>query len=105
MRVPEPQFRASQLCRVLGSPVSFGLAAVLLDRGPLSLTQLVRVARRSKSVTCYHLSKLRLAQIVRYENRDGETLYWIKYPGQLRPLLAALDVFVDFAARARHRGD
>ena len=100
MRVPENRFRASQACRILGSPIAFNLAATLLDQGPLSLTRLVGLARRGKPTTCYHLSRLRLAQIVRYETRSGETVYWIKHPRQVRSLLDALDGFISAAGRA-----
>lgn len=94
MRVVEQGFRGSQICRVLGSPIAFGLTTLLLERGPLSLTDLSRHSRRSKPATLYYLNRLRFAHIIRYESRRGETLYWIKYGDALRRLLESLDAYV-----------
>jgi hypothetical protein len=105
MRVREHRFRASQVCRVLGSPISYNLACLILRQGPVSLSTLQQQARRSKATTCYHLTKLRLAQIVRYETRQGETVYWIKYPEEVRRLLDALDTFVDRAGQRLREDD
>lgn len=102
MRIIEHRFRASQVCRVLGSPIAFGMATLLLERGPLSLTELARPTRRSKPATCYYLNRMRLAHLIRYESRDGETVYWIKYPAEVRALLVDLAAFVHRAVARLH---
>ena len=99
MRVQENRFRASQVCRILGSPIACALTLLLLDSGPLTLSKLVRHSRRSKQTTCYHLSRLRLVHLVRYETLGSETRYWIKYPDEVRRLVQALEGFVSRATR------
>lgn len=99
MRVQELQFRASQTCRVLGYPIPFAIVRLLLDRGPLTLQDIRPKARRSKQDLCHHLTRLRLAQIVRYERQGRETRYWIKYPDEVRRLVDSAQALAERAGR------
>ena len=99
MRVVERKFRGSVVCRVLGYPVSYGMVKLLLERGAMNLEDLATAARRAKSTTCTHLTKLRLANIVRYEKKGLETLYWVKYRNEVRRILRACESLVRRASR------
>lgn len=69
MRIAEKKFRGSQVCRVLSYPIVYAITKMLLEKGPLTLDDIVKAVGRSKPTVCNHLAKLRLANIVRYEPR------------------------------------
>lgn len=43
----EVTYRASRICRTLGSPIVFGIVTALLERGILTPGELARSLRRS----------------------------------------------------------
>jgi DNA-binding transcriptional regulator GbsR (MarR family) len=75
MKIIERKFRGSQLCRVLSYPIAYAIARLLLERGSMTLDEIVKEVRRSKPTVCNHLAKLKLANIVRYEKKWRETKY------------------------------
>jgi predicted transcriptional regulator len=87
MQVIEKKFRGSMICRVLGYPISYGIVQLLLKKGKLELDTIAAHVKRSKQATCSQLTKLRLANIVRYDKKGLCTVYWIKYPKEVRQLL------------------
>lgn len=91
MEIVERKFRGSQIWRALRSPVAYGIVCFLLEKGDASLDEIARVAKRSKSATCVHLSKLRLANIVRCDTKGRKTRYWIKYPKEVRSLIRSAE--------------
>jgi len=99
MRVVEGRFRGSLVCRVLGYPVSYGIVKLLLDKGAMNLRDIAGKAKRSKSTTCTHLTKLRLANIVRYERKGAETFYWVKYRYEVETILRACESLVRRASQ------
>jgi hypothetical protein len=52
------------------------------------------MVKRTKSTVCFHLTKLRLANIIRYEKKGKETIYWIKYPKEVSAIMDACEIFV-----------
>ncbi len=99
MRVVERRFRGSVVCRVLGYPVSYGIVKLLLGKGAMSLRDIAAAANRSQSTTCTHLTKLRLANIVRYEKKGARTFYWIKYRYEVETILRACESLVRRASQ------
>jgi DNA-binding transcriptional regulator GbsR (MarR family) len=95
MKIVERKFRGSQLCRVLSYPIAYAIARLLLERGSMTLDEIVKEVRRSKPTVCNHLAKLKLANIVRYEKKWRETKYWIKYPEVLSEFMAICDKVID----------
>jgi len=99
MRVTEKRFRGSMICRVLGYPISYGIVKLLLERGKLDLDNIAAHVKRSRQATCSQLTKLRLANIVRYDKKGRNTSYWIKYPKEVRQLLDNCETLVQRISR------
>ena len=95
MQIVEKKFRGSQICRVLSYPISFAIAKMLLERGSMSFDEIVKEVGRAKPTVCNHLSKLKLANIVRYDKKWRQTTYWIKYPEEVSELMSACEQLVD----------
>jgi len=91
MKIVEKKFRGSQLCRVLSYPIAYAIARLLLEGGPLDLDDIVKEVKRSKSTVCHHLSKLRLANVIRFDKARRITKYWVKYPEELKYFFKACD--------------
>ena len=94
MRIVEKRFRGSQICRVLGYPISYGIVSILLENRKMNLKEIAKNVERSKPAVCFQLTKLRMANIVRYEKRGKETIYWIKYPKEVKELLDVCESLV-----------
>ncbi len=94
MRIVEKRFRGSQICRVLSYPISYAITKLLLDKGSMSFNEIVNEVGRTKSTVCTHLSKLRLANIVRFEKNGRLTAYWIKYPEEVRQFMTGCENLV-----------
>jgi predicted transcriptional regulator len=99
MKIVEKRFRGSIICRVLGYPISYGIVKLLLQNGKMELGEIATRVERSKQATCSQLTKLRLANIVRYEKKRNATMYWIKYPRETEQLLSACEVMVQRISR------
>jgi predicted transcriptional regulator len=83
MKILERKFRGSVICRIFGYPITYAIVKLLLEKGPKDLDEIVNEVKRAKNTVCEHLSKLRLVNIVRYEKKQGKTVYFIKYPNEL----------------------
>jgi predicted transcriptional regulator len=94
MEIVEKKYRGSVICRVLGYPISYAIVKMLLERRAMGFADIVHAVKRSKSTVCGHLTKLRLAHVVRYEKNGRETRYWIKYPKYVRVILDACESMV-----------
>jgi len=94
MKVIEKKFRGSMLCRAISYPISYGIVKMLLEKGRLSFKEIASNVKRTKSVVCFHLTKLRMANIIRYEKKGKETTYWIKYPKEVAAIMTAIESMV-----------
>lgn len=83
MKILEKKYRGSLICRSLGYPITYAIAKMLLDEGPMELDEITNRVRRNKSTVCRHLANLRTNHIVRYDKKNKKTIYWIKYPQEL----------------------
>jgi len=88
-------YRESRIAKALGEPPKLAIVNLLLNRGPLTLSEIANSIHRSKTTTCYHLSKLKSLDIIRYETKENGVCYWIKYEKELRDILKALTKFVN----------
>jgi predicted transcriptional regulator len=95
MRIQEKRFRGSQVCRVLSYPIAYGIAKMLLERGSMTLDELVKEVRRTKPTVCNHLAKLKLANIVRFEKDGRRTTYRIKYSNEVTEFMRACEKLVE----------
>ncbi len=99
MKIVEKRFRGSQLCKVLSYPITYAIVRLLLEKGPMDLDTLVKAVERKKSTVCSHLTKLRLANIVRFERGWRKTIYFIKYPDEIKEFLNACEKTVERITR------
>ncbi len=86
----ETKYRESRICRLLGNPVIYQLVVLLDDGGPMTPSNLAKLAGRSVQTVSGHLAKLRAADIVRYDTAGKEVRYWLKHRGETRALLKLL---------------
>ncbi|MGD8979652.1 MAG: ArsR family transcriptional regulator [candidate division WOR-3 bacterium] len=84
-KMPETQYRASRMCRVLGNPTAYQIVRALgrSSKTPSELASAVGVSIPSVSVT---LRTLRNIDVVRYEPRAKRRVYWVKDAAVLRVL-------------------
>ncbi|KPJ74154.1 hypothetical protein AMJ52_01740 [candidate division TA06 bacterium DG_78] len=94
MQIVEKRFRGSLICRVLGYPISYAIVKMMLEHGQLCLNDIVKEVKRSKSTVCFHLTKLRMNNVVRYEKKGNVTIYWIKYPKEVNAIMDACESMV-----------
>ncbi len=99
MEVVEKRFRGSLVCRALSYPISYGIVKMLLENDKMRFSEIQKHVKRTKSTVCFHLTKLRLAHIIRYEKRNKETIYWIKYPKEISAIMDACESFVKRTAQ------
>ncbi len=95
-------YRESRVARALGEPAKFAIISLLLKQGTLTLSEIAKLIHRSKTTTCYHLSKLKSLEIVRYETKEEGVNYWIKYENELRDIMKSLTEFVNRSLKGIH---
>jgi DNA-binding transcriptional ArsR family regulator len=91
MKILERRFRGSVMCRTLGYPITYSIAKLLLEKGPMELGDVTRRVGRTKPTVCGHLAKLRMANLVRFEKTGFKTYYWVKYVKETRRCLEACE--------------
>ncbi|OGC38827.1 hypothetical protein A2Y85_05320 [candidate division WOR-3 bacterium RBG_13_43_14] len=92
-------YRQSRIAKALGQPAKYSIIDFLLNSGPTSLDRLSKAIHRSKTTTCYHLSKLKSLELVRYETKTSGVIYWIKYEPELRGIIQALESYIKRAMK------
>jgi transcription initiation factor IIE alpha subunit len=103
MRIVEKKFRGSVICRVMGYPISYGIVKLLMEKGEMDLDTISRLVKRSKAAVCFQLTKLRLANIIRYERKGKHTHYWVKYPVEMKKIFHSCDLLVSRTSRRLNR--
>lgn len=99
----ERDYRESRLCRILGNPTAYRILVLLLDGSRRTPTEIAGVMGRARVTVSLTLRLLRNAEFVRYERKGREALYWVKYPSEVRALVASLRGFVTRANRRLQR--
>jgi len=91
-KMPETQYRASRVCRVIGNPTAYHAIKILSTgkRTPSELAKEIGVSIQTMSDT---LRNLRNIDVVRYEPSFNERVYWLKDPAVLE-ILDKLERFV-----------
>jgi DNA-binding transcriptional regulator GbsR (MarR family) len=105
MKIIEKKYRGSVVCRVLGYPITYAIVKELLERGPMELDDIVKIVRRAKNTVCTHLSKLKMANIVRFDKKQKRTVYWIKYPPDVSGFFDACEKLVKRTTERIDRDD
>lgn len=95
MKIIEKKYRGSVICRTLGYPITYAIVKLLLAKGPLELDDIVAEVKRAKNTVCGHLNKLKLANIARYEKKQGKTIYLVKYSKELKAFLDTCERLVE----------
>ncbi|MGB9613790.1 MAG: ArsR/SmtB family transcription factor [Candidatus Margulisiibacteriota bacterium] len=78
MDMPETEYRASRLCRVLANPKTYAILKVLAKRKFATPSDFVRILKRTKSTISDHLRNLRNLDLISYQRRGREVVYWLK---------------------------
>lgn len=83
--MPETQYRASRVCRILGNPTAYQIIRTLgrARKTPSELASAIGVSIQTISLT---LRTLRNIDIVRYEPKLNQRVYWLKDAAVLRVL-------------------
>ncbi len=83
-KMPETEYRASRICRVLGNPTAYQIVKFLIakrSRGissgmrPTDIAQELGLSLPLVSTT---LGTLRNVDLVRYETKGNAKIYWLK---------------------------
>jgi len=76
-KIPENRYRASRICRALGNPTAYEILTLLRDekKTPEELANLLGVSVATISQV---LRVLRNLDLVRYEVKWRQHIYWIK---------------------------
>jgi len=87
-QLPETDYRASRLCRVLGNPTAYQILKILIKshRTPSELSDEIGLSLKTISDT---LRNLRQVDLLRYDTQGKNKVYFLKDPsiaGILRDL-------------------
>ncbi len=76
-KMSETEYRASRVCRILGNPTAYHILKMLIGKEmtPKEIALKMGISESLASVT---LRNLRNIDVVRYETRWKEKIYWIK---------------------------
>ncbi|MCK4252544.1 winged helix-turn-helix transcriptional regulator [candidate division WOR-3 bacterium] len=76
-KMPETDYRASRFCRVLGNPTAYQILKLLVKSRmtPTELSKKIGLSLKTISDT---LRNLRQINLVRYETRDKNKIYFLK---------------------------
>jgi DNA-binding transcriptional ArsR family regulator len=77
-KIPELRYRASRICRVLGNPTAYEILH-LLKRDKRTPDQLAKILGKSIPTISQVLRSLRNLDLVRYEVKWRERIYWLKF--------------------------
>ena len=94
----EDSYRQSRLCRLLGNPVAFAVVELLAENQELTPSEIAGAVGRSVQRVSTVLGALRLAEVVRYDTDGKRNRYRLKYPREVRNVLASLFRFVQTAS-------
>jgi transcription initiation factor IIE alpha subunit len=76
--MPETEYRASRVCRILGNPTAYQVIKALFT-GTKTPTELAKEFGLSLQTISDALAKLRNIDLVRYEVKANERTYWLKH--------------------------
>lgn len=76
-KMPETEYRASRVCRILGNPTAYQVIKSLFKRAKMP-TELARELGLSVQTISDVLAKLRNIDLVRYEVKSDKRIYWLK---------------------------
>jgi len=85
-KVPETDYRASRICRVLGNPTAYQIIKLLSKQAkrPMELASELGVSIQTVSDA---LGKLRNIDLVRYEVKADGRKYWLKHRAIIKILM------------------
>jgi len=91
-KMPETQYRASRVCRILGNPTAYQIIRSLShgEKTPSMLAAEIDVSIPTVSDTLRNLCNI---DVVRYETKLNERIYWLK-DATVVEILDRLDAFV-----------
>lgn len=92
--MPEKWYRASRICRALANPKAYAVLKLLSQEKMLTPSQLARRLHRHPNTISSILRHLRNLDLVRYQRRGRESVYWVKEK-QLFRVLASLERLVE----------
>lgn len=90
----EAHYRVSRMMKTFGNPKAYSLARLLLDRGPMTVDEMVRLLHRSQTAVSKILRPLRDLEIVRYQRKGNTVIYTLKAPETLREILRRCEAYV-----------
>jgi len=86
-KMAETEYRASRICRILGNPTAYQIIKCLFkkSRNPTELATELGLSVQTISIA---LAKLRNVDLVRYEVKINERIYWLKHKALIHILLS-----------------
>ena len=89
----EKEYRASRVCRVIGNPTAYRIIKILgkSEMTPSQLSKKLKLSIFNVSNTLRHLREI---DVVRYETKKNEKVYWLKEPTILK-ILSELEKYTE----------
>ena len=76
-KMPETEYRASRICRILGNPTAYKIIKVL-SKSKKSPSELAEEIGLSLPLVSFTLRTLRNIDLVRYDTKGNNKVYWLK---------------------------
>ncbi|MEO0122452.1 MAG: ArsR family transcriptional regulator [candidate division WOR-3 bacterium] len=76
-KIPEIRYMASRICRVLANPTAYEILHIL-KKGAKTMIELGEILGLHISTVSHVLKSLRQLDLVRYDVKFRERIYWIK---------------------------
>ena len=104
-KMPETEYRASRICRVLGNPTAYQIIKLLIAKRSHDIgsgmrpTDIAQELGLSLPLTSTTLRTLRNIDLARYDTKGNVKIYWIKEDA-LSEICTGLETLV---GRLRHK--
>lgn len=76
--MPETEYRASRICRVLGNPTAYQIIKLLIISGKKQPAEIADELGLTLTLVSYTLRTLRNVDLVRYDINKNKKVYWLK---------------------------
>ncbi len=95
-QLSETEYRSSRVCRVLGNPTAYQILKIL-TKGRKTVSEIADIIGLSVKTISYTLKTLRQVDLVRYDTRSNNKIYFLKD----RAVFAILNSIEDYTEKMR----
>jgi predicted transcriptional regulator len=93
--MPETEYRASRLCRLLGNPKTYAIIKTLKKVKYATPSKLAQELNRRVNTISTHLKNLRNLDMVRYQRKGKECIYWLK-DKKIYSIIQSIEIYIQY---------